>query len=171
MKKMEEGVLLALVMILVLCFECMLLVHAGSSHEEDYREYIEKLCEERNICPELVEAMIEKESGWNANAANGTCIGLMQIDQVIHWERMERLGVNDLFDPYDNILIGVDYLDELFHRYQDPAAVLMFYNAGCSDSCGLGAWLNGEMSSYAKAVLERSEELEGIRGEVPGRGT
>lgn len=164
MKRGMTGMLAVLIMFLALCFGSAIMVHAGSSYEEDYREYIEQLCEERNICPELVEAVIEKESSWDPNAVNGTCIGLMQIDQVIHWERMERLGIRDLSDPYDNILAGVDFLGELFEKYGDPSAVLMYYNAGYSDICGLGAWDDGKISSYAEEILKRSEELERLHG-------
>ena len=108
--------------------------------------------------------MIERESSWEPDAQNGTCIGLMQIDQVYHWERMQRLGVTDLRDPYENILVGVDFLEELFWKYEDPAAVLMYYNAGHSDRYGLGAWQDGDLSRYADQILERAAELERIHG-------
>lgn len=87
---------------------------AESSHQEDCKEYIEQICQERHLCPELVEAVIERESNWNPAAVNGDCVGLMQVDQLQHWTRMQQLGVVDLTDPYDNILVGVDFLEELF---------------------------------------------------------
>ena len=71
---------------------------------------------------------------------------------------MERLGVTDLTDPYDNILVGVDYLQELTRRYVDQAMVLMIYNG---DSRAWKFWETGEMSKYAAKILERAEELEG----------
>lgn len=142
-------------------FGIALAASAGADSREDYREYIEELCGKRAICPELIEALIEQESGWDASAANGDCIGLMQVDQAIHRERMEKLGVKELSDPYDNILVGVDFLADLFASYEDPAAVLMFYNAGYS---GLIAWEDGRVSSYAEEILERAAELERLRG-------
>lgn len=131
---------------------------------DDWEMYIEEVCEEYNICPELVEAIIERESAWDPKAENQGCIGLMQIDPVFHKGRINRLGVKDLKDPYDNILVGVDYLSELFKRYKDIYAVLMFYNAGYSDKYGLGAWEKKNYSDYAVEVAERSKELERMYG-------
>lgn len=160
MRKMLIAVILV---ILILC-GCTAVALASSSHQNDWEEYIEQICEERHICPELVEAIIEQESSWDPSAVNGTCVGLMQIDQVYHRTRMRDLGVSDLSDPYENILVGVDILSDLFARYQDPAAVLMFYNAGYSDRCGLGAYNAGHCSVYAAQVLERAAELERLHG-------
>lgn len=41
---------------------------------------------------------------------------------------MERLGVDDLFDPYSNILVGADYLMELAEKHGDVALVLSIYH-------------------------------------------
>ena len=130
------------------------------------RDYIEEICGMYNICPELIEAVIEQESDWEPNAYNpdSGCIGLMQINPRRHKERMDKLGVTDLTDPEENILVGVDYIAELFHRYGDVYAVLMVYNAGDSDTYGLGAWKGGRSSDYALEVAERSAELERKHG-------
>ena len=88
----------------------------------------------------------------------------MQIDPRFHQERMDRLGVTKLTDPKENILVGVDYLAELFREYKDIYGVLMFYNAGYSDENGLRAWEEGRYSDYALRVAERSEELERRNG-------
>lgn len=124
-------------------------------------DYIEETCSIYNVCPELIEAIIERESSWNPNAYNSGsgCIGLMQIDPKWHKERMERLSVTDLTDPEENILVGVDYIAELFEKYGDVYAVLMFYNAGYSDNYGLGAWEDGRYSQYAVKVSKRAIEL------------
>lgn len=76
----------------------------------------------------------------------------------------DREGWTDLRDPYENILVGVDFLEELFWKYEDPAAVLMYYNAGHSERYGIGAWQNGDLSQYADQILERAAELERIHG-------
>lgn len=160
MKKMIVAVIIAV----AVASSIVLICTAGSSNQDDWREYIEKVCTDRQICPELVEAIIERESNWDSHAVNGTCVGLMQIDQLTHWKRMQNLGVADLSDPYDNILVGVCILEDLFWKYQDPAAVLMYYNAGYSDKLGLGAYRRGEISDYALQVLERAAELERLHG-------
>ena len=136
-------------------------VEARESDLEEWRDYIEIVAADYNICPELVEAVIERESSWRPDAVNGPCIGLMQINLEYHTERMERLGVEDLMDPYDNILVGTDFLAELFRKYEDTYAVLMFYNAGYA---GLRDWRAGKYSDYAVEVAARSAELEREHG-------
>ena len=138
-----------------------LVVEARAEEKEAWIDYIEIICQERGICPELVEAIIERASGWDPEAVNGDCIGLMQVSEKWHRERMERLGVTDLTGPYDNILVGVDYLSELFERYEDVGAVLMKYNGDSR----LPEYLEtGEMSEYAEKILTRSAELERMHG-------
>lgn len=111
-----------------------------------------------NICPEFIMAIIESESSGNQYAVNGGCKGLMQIYVKYHEDRMKRLGVTDIFDIRGNILVGVDYLSELFSKYEDPAMVLMVYNGDSS------AWIywnsDGNISKYANKILKRSADLE-----------
>lgn len=119
--------------------------------------YIEMVCEQYSIAPELVEAMIETESSWNPDAENGTCKGLMQISEIWHEDRMKRLGVMDIFDPQENILVGVDYLSELFQRYEDTGIVLDIYNGNSN------AWAYyeaGETSYYTNKITTLAESLE-----------
>lgn len=146
---------------LALFFLCGLSADAEArAPQEDILDYIEDVSEDYNICPELVQAVIEQESSWNPRAINGECIGLMQIDPSFHQERMDKLGVEDLTEPKGNILVGVDYLAELFEQHEDIYAVLMFYNAGYSTKYGLRAWECEKYSDYAVKVAERSQELE-----------
>ncbi len=152
---------LMLLFIILLIVIWSITVEARESDLEEWRDYIEIIAADYNICPELVEAVIERESSWRPDAVNGSCIGLMQINPAHHAERMERLGVEDLMDPYDNILVGTDFLAELFREHEDPYAVLMYYNAG---TAGLQAWKNGHFSNYAIDVLTRSAELEREHG-------
>ena len=95
---------------------------------DEYLHYINEICEEYCICPELVMAIIERESSGQADAVNGDCKGLMQINEPYHTDRMKRLGVTNLFDPYGNILVGVDYLSELAAEFEDIAFVLDIYS-------------------------------------------
>ena len=111
-----------------------------------------------------MEAVIERESGWDPTAVNGDCVGLMQVDQIIHWRRAQELNCLDLMDPYDNIRVGVSILEDLAERYEDPAAALMFYNAGYSGKLGIRAYEKGVISSYANEILERAAELERLHG-------
>ena len=128
---------------------------------EEYQGYIYEICDMYCVSPELVMAMIETESSGRANVAggNGRYIGLMQIYEKYHRERMAKLGVTDLYDPYSNILVGVDYLMELANKYGELPLVLMKYN-GSSDAVARNEADN--YTKYAKNIIARSEELTEI---------
>lgn len=123
--------------------------------------YCDEIGERYCIAPELLMAIAERESTGNPLAVNGGCIGLLQISERWHLDRMERLGVDDLFDPYSNILVGADYLMELAEKHGDVALVLSIYHG---ESKAFENHNNGIISAYAKGILERSEELERERG-------
>lgn len=117
--------------------------------------------EQYNICPELLMAIIERESAGKPDAENGSCKGLMQISVKWHKDRMERLGVTDIFDERSNILVGADYLSELIEKYHDVATALMVYHG---EKSAVKKAENGNISKYAQGILERSEELERLHG-------
>lgn len=121
-----------------------------------------KYGEEYNICPELLMAMCEKESSGRADAVNGPCKGLLQVNENVHKERMERLGVTDLYDIDSNVNVAADYLLELFEENEDIYLVLMKYNMGGAAAEIL--YEQGIYSKYAVSVSERSMELERIHG-------
>lgn len=118
--------------------------------------YCEEVGTEYGICPELLMALIEKESSGHADAQNGSCKGLCQISERWHGDRMERLGVSDIFDPEGNIRLCADYLTEMGAEYQDIAIVLGHYHGEKSPEVTI--------SNYTTWILERSEELEKAHG-------
>lgn len=133
----------------------------GTYISEEEQEACVKYGEEYGICPELLMAMIERESSGQADAVNGDCKGLMQISQKWHANRMERLGVTDIYDVDGNIHVGTDYLAELFEKYGEAATVLMVYHG---EKNAVEKAENGEISKYADWILTRSAELERWNG-------
>lgn len=131
---------------------------------EDIIVYTEEIGAEYNICPELLQAIIERESRNNPNVSNEGCVGLMQVSEKWNADRMERLGVTDLYDPYSNILVGTDYLAELRIEASkkgygdDLYYILMRYNMTTNSANRL--YKSGEYSEYAISVAERALELE-----------
>ena len=119
----------------------------------DLQHHIIRTCEEHHIDPAVVVAMIWRESRFRADAVGdgGDSLGLMQIQPYWHSGRMERLGCTDLLDPYQNVIVGVDYLAEQLDRYDgDLAAAVTAYNRG---------HYAGEVSDYAESVLDMAAEL------------
>lgn len=123
------------------------------------------LCgEEFNICPELLMSIAYYESRYQADAKNGSCIGLMQVNVKAHKDRLEYYGFteNDMYDEYKNMIVASDILEELFLEYEDVGAVLCKYNG---DSKGFRAYKEyGLLPKYAQKVLAKSEELELAHG-------
>ena len=113
---------------------------------EEYQNYCEEIGEMYCVCPELLMAMIETESSGNPDATNGTCKGLMQVSEKWHRDRLKRLGVKDIYDPYGNILVATDYLMELAEKYEVLGLVLDLYNG---NSKAMQIAENGVLSEYA----------------------
>lgn len=128
----------------------------GMEVPEEIRQAAEEIGNMYHIAPEFIIATCWVESNYNRHAVNkaGTCFGLMQVYEKYHWDRMERLGVTDIYSIYGNMLVGTDYLAELFDKYEDPATVLMVYNG---DDNALN---EGYYSDYADSVLTLSANLE-----------
>ena len=129
--------------------------------QAEYVEYCVEIGEEYNICPELLMALIEKESSGKADAQNGSCKGLCQVSEKWHSGRMERLGVTDIYDPEGNIRLAADYLTELGAEYEDIGLTLMIYHG---ESNAESRAESGLLSDYADWILTRSAEIERSRG-------
>nr|MDP9147318.1 lytic transglycosylase domain-containing protein [Acidobacteriota bacterium] len=96
------------------------------------RDGVERLVREaadrHRVDPALIRAVIQTESNWNIGAlSNRGAGGLMQlIPTTAH-----RFGVNDVFNPQQNIDGGVHYLRTLLERYNGNLDMaLAAYNAG-----------------------------------------
>lgn len=149
-----------LVIMLVFAFPAKVTSQDNDTYlSEEIQGYCIEIGEEYGICPELLMSIIETESHGQTDVESGGCVGLMQISQRWHTDRMERLGVTDIFDERSNILVGADYLSELRGKYGDVATCLMVYN-GTSDAVERGE--SGDLTQYATNILERSTELEEI---------
>lgn len=94
--------------------------------------HIDKMAKRYGLNPDIVKALIEEESGWVASAEgdNGQSVGLMQIQEHWHKERMKRLGVTNLYDSEQNITVGCDILSELLNKYGNYKDALSVYNSG-----------------------------------------
>lgn len=132
----------------------------GGCMPEAVRVYLYTLCKEKHISYPLMLALIEVESGyqWDNSSPDGSCKGYCMISDKWHQERMQRLGVTDIYNPYQNIAVSVDYLIELFEKYEEVHMVLMCYN--CGESRAKEMWRDGiESTSYSRKIVEREAEL------------
>lgn len=80
-----------------------------------------------NVDPYLLTAVIAYESNFNSNAESYCgAQGLMQLMP----ETAAGLGVNDSFNPLDNIMGGAKYLQRQLNVFKDVRKALAAYNAG-----------------------------------------
>lgn len=125
------------------------------TEREEIEDYINLICESYpNVSPDLIKSMIISESSFNPKAKNGTHVGLMQVSTVWHADRARRLGVTDFYDPYGNVLLGIDYVSELIMQTEgDETWALMIYNMG--HKAAYENYSKGIVSSYAREILSR----------------
>lgn len=128
---------------------------------EDLQDIIIDVSETRGVDPALVLAVIEKESGYNPDTSgdNGKSQGLMQIWRSAHEKRMEKLGAVNLYDPKDNVIVGIDILAEKLEKYEDAEKALIAYNAGDAGAKKHYFSKGIYSSSYSRAVLKIAEEI------------
>ena len=128
---------------------------------EDLQDIVIDAAESRGVDPVLVLAVIEKESGYNPDASGdgGKSQGLMQVWRSFHEKRMEKLGAVNLYNPRDNVIVGVDILAEKLEKYENAEKALIAYNAGDAGAkkhyFSKGIYSNG----YSRAVLKIAKEI------------
>jgi soluble lytic murein transglycosylase-like protein len=90
-------------------------------------QLVEKTAKAHAVDPLLVDSVIQVESNYDPHAVSPKgAQGLMQLMPPT----AQMLGVNDSFDPAENIEAGVKYLKYLQDLYKDDRLALAAYNAG-----------------------------------------
>lgn len=130
--------------------------------DTDLQQRIFDICDEKGIDPTIVIAMAWVESRHTVDAIgdHGNSLGLMQIQPRWSLERMERLGVTNLLDPYQNVLVGIDILAEKLDKYDGNVSMaLMAYNAG--DSGAYNNWFADGVytNQYSENVMAYATSL------------
>ena len=108
-------------------------------------------CEEYGVLPDVLFAVMEVESGYQLDARNGECYGLMQIHSInLPWLQ-EQIGTTDLSDPTQNIKAGAYILGGYLERYSLTDS-LMAYNLG--EGGAKAQWAQGiHETAYTRKVL------------------
>jgi soluble lytic murein transglycosylase-like protein len=93
-----------------------------------FGQFIQAASKRFHVDADLISSVIAIESNYNPKAVSRkNARGLMQLIPGT----ASRFGVQNIFDPRENIDAGTRYLGELLHRYDnDLILALAAYNAG-----------------------------------------
>ncbi|MFB5651162.1 lytic transglycosylase domain-containing protein [Leptospira wolffii] len=90
-------------------------------------EIIRKESSKNHLDPNLVKSVIRAESGFKPSAVSSKgAMGLMQLMPGT----ADLLGVDNPFDPEENIAGGTKFLGDLMKKFGDTNLALAAYNAG-----------------------------------------
>lgn len=124
----------------------------------------QELGKQYSISPELIQAICWRESRFQPDAESKGCVGIMQVYERYHKDRMERLGVTDLYDMRQNMLVAVDYLSELAQDMEVVEALSTYHG----ESNIAERIERGDVSRYVESILEVAAELERRNEEYGG---
>ena len=111
----------------------------------ELQDVLQTECERCGVGYALALGLIETESGFDPEADNGLCYGLMQLNRDYF-----PTGLS----PAENIRAGMAYLADLIEKYDGAVdKALVAYNRG---------HYAGEITSYANAVLAAAERWEAL---------
>jgi len=123
-------------------------------------QIVRKCAKENNIDENLIKAVIKAESGFNPNAKSPVgALGLMQLMP----STAKGLGVDNPFDPEQNIKGGAKHLRGLIDRFGGKLDLaLAAYNAGAGAVNKYGGIPPyNETQNYVKKVLDYHRQISG----------
>lgn len=127
--------------------------------ESEFASIIKEASAQYGVDEDLIKAVIRQESGFNPNAKSYCgAMGMMQLMP----ETAEELGVENPWDPRDNIMGGVKYLKSLLDRFGgNITKALAGYNAGpgAVEKYG-GVPPYSETQNYVSSILSMYDDYK-----------
>ncbi len=130
----------------------------GDPGREALAPVIEEASKAYGVDADLIRSVIDVESGFRPDSLSPKgAMGLMQLMP----ETARELGVDDPYDPRQNILGGTRYLRQLIDRYGgDVRTALTAYNWGMGNVARHPGKPPAETVAYVERVSRRYRELK-----------
>ncbi|MGG1573335.1 lytic transglycosylase domain-containing protein [Fictibacillus sp. NRS-1165] len=132
--------------------------HSISSAPKDIDSIIERMSSKYGVNAGLIRSVIQQESGFNPlSKSPAGAMGLMQLMPAT----AKSLGVQNPYNPEDNIEGGVKYIKQLLERYDgDEKLALAAYNAGPGNVAKYGGIPPfEETQNYVNKVMESYQTM------------
>lgn len=124
--------------------------------------YMDKVGEENNIPPEILQAMAKIESEFNPNAISlSNDHGLMQIN-ACNFSTLRKMGISNFYDPYQSVDAAIIIINLIRDNCSSSKGnswhyILMSYNMGQANANK--RWKQGQYSSsYSREVLNEAKK-------------
>ena len=123
-----------------------------SSSVSNFEEFVQKAAAVHGVDPKLIRGVIQVESNFDPSARSPKgAMGLMQLMPGT----AKELGVNNPYDPEENIMGGTQYLKKLLNRYKGNISLtLAAYNWGMGNLESRPARMPEETKNYIKQVTK-----------------
>lgn len=134
----------------------------GSGAGGDWQSQVTAAANANGVPPQVLEALVQQESGGNPDAVSP--VGAMGLTQLMP-ETAASLGVENPYDPVQNLWGGAEYLGQMLRRFGSVPLALAAYNAGpgaVSQYGGIPPYPQTE--SYVQSILSRSGFGSGAAG-------
>lgn len=108
----------------------------SDSKTYDLEAIFQEASEKYNVSSDLLKAIAYNESHFKSDAVSSAgAVGIMQLMPRI----AKSLGVDDPYDPYQNIMGGAKLLSQLQDMYDgNQTLMIAAYNAGCGNVAKYG---------------------------------
>ncbi len=128
----------------------------GTAYADRFNRLIDYSSQKHGVDAGLIRAVIRAESGFDPRATSSKgAMGLMQLMP----ETARDLGVDDPYDPVQNVMAGTEYLKTLLHRYNgDTNTALAAYNWGMGNVERNPGRLPEETKTYITRITRYRDE-------------
>jgi soluble lytic murein transglycosylase-like protein len=152
---------------LIVALLCTGILGSAQQERPAAGELVDYYSAEFKVPVELVEAVIQVESGWQPYVvSNRGAVGLMQLMPAT----AATFGVTNRFEIYQNLRAGVAYLARLLTLFHgDVRLVAAAYLAGEKHVTSAGLrYSNAEVFAYVQKVLNVYRQKCMLRKEIEG---